>query len=133
MSRQEIDRFVEDLKSDERMRSAMRDEAAGVGSVVEFARARDYDITPDEVRAYLRTKNQRELSDEQLDAVAGGKGGSHHSHHSSHATGTYAAQTVAVATTEAVGVETTVNIAEEVEVATTGAVAAEAVAVVVVT
>ena len=133
MSTQEIDRFVEDLKSDSDMRNALRDEAAGVGSVTEFAKGRGYDISPDEVRAYLQEKTDRDLSDEQLDAVAGGKGGSHHHHHSSHATSTYAAQTVAVATTEAVGVETTVNIAEEVEVATTGAVAAEAVAVVVVT
>ncbi len=119
MSKQEIDRFVEALKSDADMRNALRENAGGVGSVVEFARGRDYDITPDEVRDYLQEKTDKELSDEQLDAVAGGKG--HHHHHHGHTTSTHTVQTTEVATTQTVEAETTVDVA------------AEAVAVVVVT
>lgn len=115
MSKQEIDRFVEDLKSDTDMRDALRDEASGVGSVTEFAKGRGYDISPDEVRAYLQEKTERDLSDEQLDAVAGGKGHHHHHHHhGSHTTSTSTVQTTQTVTTQTVGAETTAEVAAEV-------------------
>jgi len=130
VSQSEIDRFAEDLKADAGLRAELASSATGIASVVRFAGEKGYKIKSEDVAAYIQAQTASELSDAQLDAIAGGKGG-HHGHHHHHATGTYAAQTVAVATTEAVAAETTVNIAAEVELY--GAVAVAAVAVVVVT
>lgn len=123
MSSSEVERFVADLKSDEGLRSALSDHASGVGSVVSFANDKGYDISVDEANSYIQGQAGSDLSDAQLDAVAGGKG--HHHHSTVSETQVATVQTVAAATTEAVNAETTVNVAAEGEVV--------AVAVVVVT
>lgn len=128
MSQSEVDRFIEDLKTDDAMRSELAGQASGVASVVTYATSKGYDVTPAEVSTYIQGQVAQELTDGQLDAIAGGKG--HHHHH--HSTSTYAAQTVAVATTEAVAAETSVNLAAEVEIGAAAAVVAAAAAVVVV-
>lgn len=128
MSQDDVERFVADLKSDDGLRSELAANASGVSSIVSFAKDKGYAITPDEVTGYIQDQTANELSDTQLDAIAGGKG--HHHHH--HATSTYAAQTVAVATTEAVAAETSVNLAAEIEIGAAAAVAAAAAAVVVI-
>jgi predicted ribosomally synthesized peptide with nif11-like leader len=74
MSQSEVERFVSDLKSDAALREDLKGSAAGVASVVAFAQARGYDIGADEARQYISAKMGRELSDDQLDAIAGGKG-----------------------------------------------------------
>ncbi len=121
MSQADVERFVSDLKSDEGLRTELSGHASGIGSVVEFAKDKGYDITADEAKAYIQDQTPNELSDDQLDAVAGGKG-----HHSSTVSETQVAtvQTVAAATTEAVAAETTVNVGAEVEVAAVAVVVA---------
>lgn len=75
MSSSEVERFVSDLKSDEGLRNELSGHASGVGSVVEFAKGKGYDISADEASAYIHSQAGRELSADELDAVAGGKGG----------------------------------------------------------
>jgi predicted ribosomally synthesized peptide with nif11-like leader len=90
MSQSEVERFVADLKSDAALREDLKGSAAGVASVVEFAQARGYDIGVDEARQYIQAQTSNDLSDAELDHVAGGKG-----HHS---TSVSAVQTVQTAT-----------------------------------
>ncbi|MBT7363853.1 MAG: hypothetical protein HN821_03600 [Rhodospirillaceae bacterium] len=84
----------------------------GMRPVVAFAAGKGYEITPDDVATYLQGQTEHDLSDEQLDSIAGGKG-----HHHNSVTQVATAQTVAMATTEAIAAETTVNVGAEVEVA----------------
>lgn len=114
MSQADVERFVSDLKSNDALRGELTEHASGVGSVVEFAKDKGYDITTDEARDYIQSQAGSELSDAQLDAVAGGKG---HNHSNVSETQIATAQTAVAATTEAVAAETTVNAAAEVEVA----------------
>lgn len=120
MSQADVERFVADLKSDDGLRGELSEHASGIGSVVEFAKGKGYDITADEAKDYIQAQTPNELTDDQLDAVAGGKG----HHHSSTVSQTQVAtvQTVAAATTEAVAAETTVNVGAEVEVVAVAAV-----------
>ncbi|MBT3399484.1 MAG: Nif11-like leader peptide family natural product precursor [Rhodospirillaceae bacterium] len=74
MSNAEVERFVADLKSNDGLRSELSGHASGVGSVVAFAKDKGYDIEADEAAAYIHGQAGRELNDDELDAVAGGKG-----------------------------------------------------------
>ncbi|MBT3399483.1 MAG: Nif11-like leader peptide family natural product precursor [Rhodospirillaceae bacterium] len=73
MSQAEIERFVADLKSNEALRSELSGHASGIGSAVSFAKDKGYDITSDEAGSYISAQAGRDLSDSDLDAVAGGK------------------------------------------------------------
>jgi len=95
MSKAEIERFVSDLKSNPELLAKVQEGAAGVGSVVQIAKDSGYDISPDEAKEYIQEQAGKSLSDDQLDAVAGGKGGSS----TSTVTQVAAVQTEAVATT----------------------------------
>ena len=117
MSQAEVERFVESLKNDQGLRTELAENASGVGSVVEFAKDKGYDITADEARDYIQSQSQRELSDDELDAVAGGKG-----HTTSSVTQVSAVQTVAAVSTEATQAETTTTVAAEAEVVAVAAV-----------
>ena len=108
MSSAEVERFVEAMKSDPALLSEVTSNAAGIGSVVEIARGRGYDISIHEAKSYVQSQSSVELSDDQLEAVAGGKGSS---------TATATVQTAVTVTTEATVAETTVEAAAEVDVA----------------
>ncbi|MBS3785753.1 MAG: Nif11-like leader peptide family RiPP precursor [Gammaproteobacteria bacterium] len=73
MSQAEIDRFVNDLASNESLRETVVNNSEGVESLVAIAQDQGYDINIDEARDYIQANTQGELSDDQLDAVAGGK------------------------------------------------------------
>lgn len=74
MSQAEVERFVADLKNNEDLRNELSGHASGIGSVVAFAKDNGYDVSAEEAGAYIQAQAGRELSDEQLDAIAGGKG-----------------------------------------------------------
>lgn len=74
MSQSEIERFIADLKSDEALRTELSEKATGVAAVVEFANHNGYDITADEARAYMKEQIGQDLSDDELEALAGGTG-----------------------------------------------------------
>ena len=73
MSQADIQRFVSDLKDNQALLDEVKSGALGLAAVVDMARAKGYDITVDEAKAYIREQANQDLSDEQLDAVAGGK------------------------------------------------------------
>ena len=113
MSQSDIERFVADLKSDSSLLDGLKGQAAGLASVVDYAKGKGYDVTIEEAKSYVSDQAGQDLSDDQLDAVAGGKG-----HHRSHtATHTTTQQTAVTSTTELVNAETTTEAAAEVEVA----------------
>jgi predicted ribosomally synthesized peptide with nif11-like leader len=71
MSKTALDGFRARLNVDHALREEMTralDEKASLEAVAAFANARGYDVSADDLRTVL------ELSDEQLDAVAGGAG-----------------------------------------------------------
>lgn len=121
MSQADVERFVSDLKTNDGLRLELSGHASGVGSIVDFAKEKGYDLSADEVSSYIQGQAGGELSDAQLDAVSGGKG-----HHNSTTTETHVAtvQTVATATTEAISAETTVNVAAEAAVVAVAAIVA---------
>lgn len=114
MSQDDIQRFVADLKSDDALRAELSEKASGLASVVAFAAGKGYSITPDEVASYIQNQTETELTDAQLDAIAGGKGHHHHHHGSSTTTSTSTVQTTQTATTQTVEAETTVGAVAEV-------------------
>ena len=130
MSKAEIERFNADVAKDAGLRQELSEIDQSVAAVVEFAKDKGYDITVEEVHQYIqeqvakeKEKDDSDLSDDELDAIAGGYT------YTTAAVATYAAAAAHIA----VGTEVAVNVAEAVEVATSGVVAAEAVAVVVMT
>ena len=75
MSKADLDRFVSDLKTKKDLQEAVAKGAGGLQSALAVAKSHGYNITIDEARTYMREKAAN-LSDKELDALAGGKGGS---------------------------------------------------------
>jgi predicted ribosomally synthesized peptide with nif11-like leader len=76
MSVQDAERFANDLKAKPQMLAELKKTVGGKGlaAVCGFAKRKGYNVTVEEAKKYLRGKAKRELSDQQLDRVAGGKG-----------------------------------------------------------
>jgi predicted ribosomally synthesized peptide with nif11-like leader len=117
MSQSDIERFINDLKENTELLGEIKSGSTGLASVVETAQAKGYDITMDEAKTYISDKAQQDLSDSQLDAVAGGKGST---------TSTAAVQTTLAVTTAVQTAEAVTTVAEAADVATTVEVVAEA-------
>lgn len=109
MSQADIEKFVSDLKSNPDLLDQVRQGAGGLQSVVDLAKSKGYDVNLDEAKAYIHDQAGQTLSDDQLDAVAGGKG-----HH--HSTSVASIQSVVTTTTEATTAETTATVIAEAEV-----------------
>jgi predicted ribosomally synthesized peptide with nif11-like leader len=75
MSKADLDRFVADLKTNTKLRDAVVKGAGGVQAAINVAKSHGYNITLDEARGYMR-EQAANLSDKELDALAGGKGSS---------------------------------------------------------
>jgi predicted ribosomally synthesized peptide with nif11-like leader len=74
MSQADIERFTRDLQSNEQLRNEVKSGASGLASIVDIAKRHGYDVTIDEVRAHMRGQVPQNLTDEQLEALAGGAG-----------------------------------------------------------
>ena len=72
MSKAEIERFVSDIKADAKLQSELKAKQAGIPTLIQIARERGYDITVEDVRQHVRAQGQ-DLTDEQLETVAGGR------------------------------------------------------------
>jgi len=72
MSQSEVERFIADIKDNKDMLGELQG-STGLAHVVEYASSKGYDLTLDEAKAYINAQANAELSDDQLDAVAGGK------------------------------------------------------------
>ena len=117
MSAADIERFIADLKENASLLDEAKAVPSGLAAMAGFAQSKGYDISVDEAKTYISAKANAELSDSQLDAVAGGKG------HHSVATSTFEAAQVVTTAQAAAEVETIA--AEAAEAATTVAVVAE--------
>jgi predicted ribosomally synthesized peptide with nif11-like leader len=73
MSSTEAERFVNDLAKNQELVAALKPQATGLASVVAFGKQHGYDFTLDEAKQYIQSRSPRELTDTQLDAIAGGK------------------------------------------------------------
>jgi predicted ribosomally synthesized peptide with nif11-like leader len=73
MSQADVERFVRDIKTNTDLQQAIKAGAGGLQSVVNIANQRGYQITIGEARQYMRDKASN-LTDAELDALAGGKG-----------------------------------------------------------
>ena|SRR5579885_733064 len=75
MSASEAERFADDLKAKPDMRAALKTSVGGLGlsGVVAFAKSKGYAIDVADAKGYVERKAKMELSDEQLDRIAGGK------------------------------------------------------------
>ncbi|MEO1105139.1 MAG: Nif11-like leader peptide family natural product precursor [Devosia sp.] len=124
MSLSEAKRFADALASDTALAAEVKSGASGLSSVVELAKSKGYDFTVDEAKDFIQSRTPQDLTDEQLDAIAGGK-----HHHSSVATSTKVAQTTAVASTAVEAAEVATTAVQVTEGAADVAAAAEVVAV----
>ena len=73
MSAADVERLVNDLKKNVELRLELKDKATGIEAVADFAKSKGYDTTPQEIKDYIRSHSKTELSDTQLEAIAGGK------------------------------------------------------------
>jgi predicted ribosomally synthesized peptide with nif11-like leader len=127
MSIAEAERFVGDLAKNPQLLAQVKPEATGLASVVALAKKHGYSFSLDEAKKYVQSKSPRELTDKQLDAIAGGK---HHGGGSSVATSTKVAQTAYVASSAVEAAEVATTAVQVAEAAADVAAAAEAVVVV---
>ena len=74
MSQRDVERFVTDVKSSKKLQDELKSKgASGASALIEVGKGNGYDISADDVKAYLRA-NKPELKEEELEAVAGGRG-----------------------------------------------------------
>lgn len=118
----DAERFAKDITDDEGLRDAVKAEATGLASIVEFAKSKGYDFTIDEAKEYIQSRAPQELTDQQLEAVAGGKGGGS-------STSSTVVQTAGVATSAAEAAEVATTAVQVTEGAADVAAAVEIVAV----
>ncbi len=71
MSQEELKRFSEDLKTNQELQDAAKAAGTSAEAVTKMANDKGYDFTVEELTAAAE-KSKGELSEEQLDKVAGG-------------------------------------------------------------
>ncbi len=74
MSKEDAERFVADLKINPDWFQEIKNTASGLSGVISIANAKGYDVTVDDAQAYLASRAQGHLSDDQLGSIAAGKG-----------------------------------------------------------
>ena len=72
MSIAEFERFNADLAADADMRTAAQAAASGLASLVAFATERGYSVTLDDATAFIKARTSQVMSNEEMDAIAGG-------------------------------------------------------------
>jgi predicted ribosomally synthesized peptide with nif11-like leader len=127
LSTSEAERFVNDLATKPQLLAEVKPRATGLAAVVAIGKQHGYNFTLDEAKKYIQSRSPRELTDKQLDAIAGGK---HHGGHSQAVTSVKVAQTAAVATSAVEAAEVATTAVQVAEGAADVAAAAEAVVVV---
>lgn len=74
MSNAEFERFSADLAADAEMRAAAKTAATGLAAIVAFATERGYAVTLEDATTYIKARASRGMSEEEMDAIAGGNG-----------------------------------------------------------
>jgi len=67
-------RFAKDLATDKDLVEKVKAKASGLASLVELGKTHGYNFTLDEIKQVVQGAAKREMSDAELDIVAGGKG-----------------------------------------------------------
>ena len=122
MSQSEVERFAGAVRADKALQDELKKAAVSNEAIVDFAKSKGYDVTLNEVVAFVEERKAT-LSAEDLDKVAGGK-------KKSVTASVTNVEGVAEAIALAVSVTTTVEVQD---VATTSTVAAEAECVIIAT
>src|ERR1700743_926085 len=117
MSVEDAERFANDLVTNKDLLAKVKQEATGLGSIVAIGKEHGYDFTLEEAKTYIQSRSSQELTNEQLNAVAGGK--------------SKAVQTSSVATTVEEAAEVATTAVQVSQAAADVAAVSEAVAVVV--
>lgn len=73
MSQKEMERFADAVRTDKGLQEGIKKAATSNDAIVEFANSRGYDVSVDEMVAYVQAKKAT-LTKEDLEKVAGGKG-----------------------------------------------------------
>lgn len=126
MSVAEAKRFATALYENKELLAEVRPQATGLASIVEIAKSHGYDFSLGEAKEYIRSRSVSELTDQQLDAIAGGK---HHGGGSGVATATKVVTGAVEAVVTATSVATTNQIATNTAAASEVAVVIAAVVV----
>ena len=122
MSQSEVERFASAVRTDKALQDELKKAAVSNEAIVDFAKSKGYDVTLDEIVAFVEARKAT-LSAEDLDKVAGGKKKS-----------VTASVTNVEGVVEAVALAVTVTVAAEAQdVATSSTVAAEAECVIIAT
>ena len=122
MSQSEVERFAGAVRADKTLQDELKKAAVSNEAIVDFAKSKGYNVTLDEVVAYVEARKAT-LSAEDLDKVAGGKKKS-----------VTASVTNVEGVVEAIALAVTVTVAAEAQdVATSSTVAAEAECVIIAT
>jgi len=95
MAISEAERFANDLVGNLTLRNTVTTGASGLASVVDIANKNGYSFTIEEAKQYMQSQSPHQLTDAQLDAVAGGKS----------STATNTVQTAETVTTAVTGAE----------------------------
>ncbi|MCG8461207.1 MAG: Nif11-like leader peptide family RiPP precursor [Holophagales bacterium] len=73
MSQSEIERFVSDVKNNEELLKELTEGVIGLDELVSRAGEKGYEFTAEEAKAFAMSQAEGEISDDQLDMVAGGQ------------------------------------------------------------
>jgi hypothetical protein len=65
VSKEEVERFVADIKTQPDLIDELKGTSGGIDSIVDFANAKGYKISADEARTYIQDKVGRDLTDVQ--------------------------------------------------------------------
>ena len=71
-----MERFVADVQKDEELAKLVHKKAANLKSLSSALKEHGYEATDDEIKAFVQAeakKQNKKMSDEDLDAVSGGK------------------------------------------------------------
>ena len=72
MSQADLTRFIEDLKTNPDLQAKVKEGAGGLDSIVAMAKESGYDVTLQEVKDYLQSQSAKDLSNDEMEALAGG-------------------------------------------------------------
>ncbi|MGX5806013.1 Nif11 family protein [Bradyrhizobium sp. Arg314] len=76
MPQADVERFINDLGKKGNLLENVKSSATGLASIVAIAKSRDYKITLDEVKSYLRLRTRQKSTGKKLNELAGRKHGS---------------------------------------------------------
>ena len=68
---QNIEKFIADVKENKELQTELKEIGSDVDKITKFAHSKGYDFTSNDLKSFADTK-KGELSEEQLDKVAGG-------------------------------------------------------------